>query len=257
MAPRLLGPGTDRATPTTRPTRSPPPPASSAPTAPPAPAASFRRSPATTARRSPTRPPPPTSPTCAAPPAPTAAAPCATSPAVSPEPERRTAVGTPEPSTATRTIRELIEALTQLANADALPRGLDTPIEVGLVLDDATFDACPAFSVEPVTATWPGFRPDGAECRFTTVSLIGDPSHPDGDRYRLHTDTGHPDWEDPQVTDLAGVIYLGGALGPTGDCGIRDGGDQTGPCPFCGGPRHSELEGRCPHYRLRLAPKGG
>jgi hypothetical protein len=52
------------------------------------------------------------------------------------------------------------------------------------------------------------------------------------------------------------VVYLGSVFGPTGDCSIRDGGDQTGPCPFCGGPRHSELEGRCPHYRLRLAPKG-
>ncbi len=48
------------------------------------------------------------------------------------------------------------------------------------------------------------------------------------------------------------VVYPGGAFGPTGDCGIRDGGDQTGPCPFCGGPRHGELEGRCPRYRLRL-----
>jgi hypothetical protein len=53
------------------------------------------------------------------------------------------------------------------------------------------------------------------------------------------------------------VIYLGGAFGPTGDCGIRDGGDRTGLCPFCGGPRRREFEGRCPHYRLRLAPEGG
>jgi hypothetical protein len=48
------------------------------------------------------------------------------------------------------------------------------------------------------------------------------------------------------------VVYLGGAFGPTGWCGIGDGGDRTGPCPFCGEPRHSELEGRCPQYRLRL-----
>jgi hypothetical protein len=48
------------------------------------------------------------------------------------------------------------------------------------------------------------------------------------------------------------VVYLGCAFRPTGDCGIRDGGDQTGLCPFCGGPRHGELEGRCPRYRLRL-----
>jgi hypothetical protein len=39
-------------------------------------------------------------------------------------------------------------------------------------------------------------------------------------------------------------------FGPTGYCGIPDGGNQTGPCPFCGGPRHHE--GRCPDYRLRL-----
>ncbi len=45
------------------------------------------------------------------------------------------------------------------------------------------------------------------------------------------------------------VVYLGGTFGPTGDCGIRDGGDHTGPCPFCGGPRH---QSRCPQYRLRL-----
>lgn len=46
------------------------------------------------------------------------------------------------------------------------------------------------------------------------------------------------------------VVYLGSAFGPTGWCGIHDGGDQTGPCPFCGGPRHTES--RCPDYRLRL-----
>ena len=45
------------------------------------------------------------------------------------------------------------------------------------------------------------------------------------------------------------VIYLGGRWGPTGWCGIRDGGDRSGSCPFCGGDRH---EGRCPQYRLRL-----
>jgi hypothetical protein len=46
------------------------------------------------------------------------------------------------------------------------------------------------------------------------------------------------------------VVYLGGVFGPTGYCGIADGGDQAGPCPFCGGPRHQS--GRCPDYRLRL-----
>src|SRR6266511_50568 len=112
----------------------------------------------------------------------------------------------PEPTTATRTVRELIEALATLADSGKLPRGLDTPVEVGLIVDPGTFDASAAFSVEPVTATWPGFRPDGAQCRHTTVSLIGDPSHPDADRYVRHEPgaTGHPKWEDPQVTDLHG-----------------------------------------------------
>jgi hypothetical protein len=51
------------------------------------------------------------------------------------------------------------------------------------------------------------------------------------------------------------VIYLGSVFGPTGYCGIADGGDQSGPCPFCGGPRHETAwgdPGRCPDYRLRL-----
>jgi hypothetical protein len=46
------------------------------------------------------------------------------------------------------------------------------------------------------------------------------------------------------------VVYPGGRFGPVGDCGIRDGGDRTGPCPFCGGARH--VYDRCPDYRLRL-----
>ena len=48
------------------------------------------------------------------------------------------------------------------------------------------------------------------------------------------------------------VVYLGSVFPPTGYCGIPDGGDRAGPCPFCGGPRHQEWEGRCPDYRLRL-----
>jgi hypothetical protein len=48
------------------------------------------------------------------------------------------------------------------------------------------------------------------------------------------------------------VVYLGGVFGPTGYCGIADGGDRVGPCPFCGRPRHREPNGRCPDYRLRL-----
>lgn len=45
------------------------------------------------------------------------------------------------------------------------------------------------------------------------------------------------------------TVIESGRWGPTGDCGIRDGGAKTGPCPFCGGPRY---EVRCPRYRLRL-----
>jgi hypothetical protein len=48
------------------------------------------------------------------------------------------------------------------------------------------------------------------------------------------------------------VVYLGSVFGTTGYCGIPDGGDRAGPCPFCGGPRHREPYGRCPDYRLRL-----
>jgi hypothetical protein len=48
------------------------------------------------------------------------------------------------------------------------------------------------------------------------------------------------------------VVYLGSVFGPTGYCGIPDGGDRAGPCPFCGGHRHQGWEGRCPDYRLRL-----
>jgi hypothetical protein len=48
------------------------------------------------------------------------------------------------------------------------------------------------------------------------------------------------------------VVYLASEFGPTGYCGIPDGGEGTGPCPFCGGPRHREPYSRCPAYRLRL-----
>jgi hypothetical protein len=51
------------------------------------------------------------------------------------------------------------------------------------------------------------------------------------------------------------AIYLGSVFGSTGYCGIADGRDCTGPCPFCGGPRHETAwgdPGRCPDYRLRL-----
>lgn len=33
-----------------------------------------------------------------------------------------------------------------------------------------------------------------------------------------------------------------------GYCGLSDGGDQSGPCPFCGYERHL---GACPEYRVR------
>jgi hypothetical protein len=45
------------------------------------------------------------------------------------------------------------------------------------------------------------------------------------------------------------VVFLGSVFGETGYCGRADGGDRTGPCPFCGQGRH---DGRCPDYRLRL-----
>jgi hypothetical protein len=48
------------------------------------------------------------------------------------------------------------------------------------------------------------------------------------------------------------VVYLTRMFGRTGYCGIGDGGDQAGPCPFCGGGRHAQPFGRCPDYRLRL-----
>jgi hypothetical protein len=50
------------------------------------------------------------------------------------------------------------------------------------------------------------------------------------------------------------VVYHCDLFGETGYCGIADGGQRTGPCPFCGGPRHGEDVGRCPQYRLRPDP---
>lgn len=47
--------------------------------------------------------------------------------------------------------------------------------------------------------------------------------------------------------------------GPVGYCGVSDGGNGVGPCPFRGSPRkHLDSWGfpmRCPQYRLR--PVGG
>jgi hypothetical protein len=44
------------------------------------------------------------------------------------------------------------------------------------------------------------------------------------------------------------TVYLNEQFGPVGRCGRSDGGERTGPCPFCGGPRH---EDRCPAYTVR------
>lgn len=53
----------------------------------------------------------------------------------------------------------------------------------------------------------------------------------------------------------ATVVFLGGQYGPTGYCGIGDGGAQNGPCPFCGSEqKHRTSYGdpsRCPNYQLR------
>jgi len=43
------------------------------------------------------------------------------------------------------------------------------------------------------------------------------------------------------------AVFTGGQYGDTGYCGLPDGGEQDGPCPFCGGDRH---ESRCPRYTL-------
>jgi hypothetical protein len=45
------------------------------------------------------------------------------------------------------------------------------------------------------------------------------------------------------------------ASGLVGTCGVGDGGDAVGPCPFCSSPRkHFSESGtliQCPQYRLR------
>jgi hypothetical protein len=44
-----------------------------------------------------------------------------------------------------------------------------------------------------------------------------------------------------------------------GYCGLPDGGDRSGPCPFCGDQRHSQPWGPapCPDYQLRPPPQPG
>lgn len=58
-------------------------------------------------------------------------------------------------------------------------------------------------------------------------------------------------WAEPGEVCICGhpavLVFVGGPHGDTGYCGQRDGGDQGGPCPFCGGDRHG---GRCPDYQL-------
>ena len=48
------------------------------------------------------------------------------------------------------------------------------------------------------------------------------------------------------------VVHLTGRWGPTGWCGISDGG-ASGPCVFCNGPAH-DCE-RCPRYQLSPQPR--
>lgn len=43
------------------------------------------------------------------------------------------------------------------------------------------------------------------------------------------------------------LVFPGPRLGVPGYYGRPDGGDRSGPCPFCHRPRH---DGRCPHYHL-------
>jgi hypothetical protein len=50
------------------------------------------------------------------------------------------------------------------------------------------------------------------------------------------------------------VVFEGGRLGPTGWCGLSDGGARGALCRFCGGRRH---EGRCPSYTLRGPSQAG
>lgn len=45
-------------------------------------------------------------------------------------------------------------------------------------------------------------------------------------------------------------VFVHGDGRETGYCGVSDGGEQSGSCPFCGDRRHSI--GPCPMYRLRL-----
>lgn len=50
----------------------------------------------------------------------------------------------------------------------------------------------------------------------------------------------------------ARVVFLTEKWGPTGWCGLSDGG-RRGPCSFCGA-RGGHDGGRCPAYRLRADP---
>jgi hypothetical protein len=52
----------------------------------------------------------------------------------------------------------------------------------------------------------------------------------------------------------ATVVFIRDNGSEVGYCGLPDGGDRTGPCPFCDGQRHRQPWGDpapCPQYRLR------
>jgi hypothetical protein len=96
-------------------------------------------------------------------------------------------------------VRELIQALTTFVSTGELPRGLDTPVEVGLTHpEDNTFETYAAIGIDRATGIWPGRAGDGSDCRHTTVQLTGEPCHPDAGRYNHHPLAEHPDWEDPR-----------------------------------------------------------
>ncbi len=104
-----------------------------------------------------------------------------------------------EPTIRAMTVRELIHALATFASSGELPRGLDTPVEVGLTHpEDNTLETYAAIQIDRATGIWPGRADDGTDCRHTTVQLTGEPNHPDADRYNSHPLNEHPDWEDPR-----------------------------------------------------------
>ncbi|MFL6144774.1 MAG: hypothetical protein ACJ72N_23285 [Labedaea sp.] len=56
------------------------------------------------------------------------------------------------------------------------------------------------------------------------------------------------------------TVFVRDTGAEVGYCGLPDGGNRTGPCPFCGGQRHSQPWGDsapCPDYQLRPQPQPG